>query len=149
MARVLVVDDTDIVRVALELAVRRMGHKAVSASDGRTALHLALQDPPELALVDLRMPGMDGAELFQELRVALGERCPRVLFVSATPPEEVAQRVAPIGRPAGYVKKPFQLDDLMRTVAEALAEPRQDQAGPGGTPPPGARGGVAMAVPVP
>jgi len=129
MARVLVVDDTDIVRKALEIAVRRMGHTAVSASDALAARALALADPPDLALLDFRMPGMDGAELFEALRAGLGERCPKVLFVTATPAAEVARRVERVGRPAGYVKKPFHLDDLMRTVEEALAAPRQEPWG--------------------
>jgi CheY-like chemotaxis protein len=123
MARVLVVDDTDILRKALEIAIRRMGHTVHSASDARTALALALEEPPDLALVDFRMPGMDGAELFEALRDALRERCPRVLFVTATPASEVAARLERIGPPDGYVKKPFHLDDLMRTVADALAAP--------------------------
>jgi CheY-like chemotaxis protein len=117
---VLIVDDTDIVRKALEKAVRKMGHSAVSASDAVEALAIAVKDPPDLALVDYRMPRMDGAALFEELRASLGERCPKVLFISATPPEQVAKSVAPIGRPAGYVRKPFHLDDLMRVVGEAL-----------------------------
>jgi CheY-like chemotaxis protein len=122
MARVLVVDDTDILRAALVQVLRRMGHTPVPASDGLTALDLARQAPPDLALLDLRMPGMDGAELFQALRASLGERCPRVIFVSATPPDEVARRVESIGRPVGYVKKPFSLDELMSKIAAALAE---------------------------
>lgn len=121
MARVLIVDDTDIVRKALEKAVRRMGHSAVSASDSIEALALALRDPPDLALVDYRMPRMDGAELWEEMRASLGERCPKVLFISATPPEVVAKGVERVGRPAGYVKKPFHFDDLIRIVDEALA----------------------------
>ena len=121
MARVLIVDDTDIVRKALEKAVRRMGHSAVSTSDSVEALALALRDPPDLALVDYRMPRMDGAELWQEMRATLGERCPKVLFISATPPDVVAKGVERVGQPAGYVKKPFHLDDLTRVVADALA----------------------------
>lgn len=120
MARVLVVDDTDILRKALEIAIRRMGHTVLSAADAPTAHALALEEPPDLALIDFRMPGMDGAELFEALRGSLRERCPRVLFVTATPACEVARRVERIGQPAGYVKKPFHLDDLMRTVALAL-----------------------------
>jgi CheY-like chemotaxis protein len=120
VARVLIVDDTDIVRRALELAVRRMGHAAVSTSDAREALRLAVDQPPDLALLDYRMPGITGAELFRSLRDSLGDRCPKVLFVSATPPEEVARAVEPIGRAAGYVKKPFHLDELMRVVGDAL-----------------------------
>jgi len=122
VARVLIVDDTDIVRRALEVAVRRMGHAAVSTSDAVEALAMAQRQPPDLALLDFRMPGMDGATLFRELRDSLGERCPKVLWVSATPPEQVARETAG-ERPAdGFVKKPFHLDELARIVGETLAK---------------------------
>jgi two-component system, OmpR family, response regulator len=121
LARILIVDDTDIVRKALEKAIQRMGHLAVSTSDAVEALAMAVKDPPDLALVDYRMPGMDGAELYQELNAALGDRCPRILFISATPSDVVAKSVERWGRPAGYVKKPFHLDDLARIVGDALA----------------------------
>jgi CheY-like chemotaxis protein len=121
LARVLIVDDTDIVRRALELAVRKMGHLVVSTSDAIEALAMARKQPPDLALLDYRMPGMDGATLYEEMRASLGERCPKVLFVSATPPEEVARHVEPRCHPVGYVKKPFHLDDLTRLVGDALA----------------------------
>ena len=122
MARVLIVDDTDIVRRALEVAVRRMGHAAVSTSDAVEALAMAQRHPPDLALLDFRMPGMDGATLLRELRDALGDRCPRVLWVSATPPDQVARETAG-ERPAdGFVKKPFHLDELARIVGETLAK---------------------------
>lgn len=121
MARVLIVDDTDIVRRALELAVRRMGHATVSTSDAVEALAIARRERIDLALVDYRMPRMDGAMLFRELRATLEGRCPEVVFVSASPCEEVAREVEGIGRVAGYVKKPFHLDDLRRVVNTSLA----------------------------
>ncbi len=130
MAHVLIVDDTDIVRRALELAVRRMGHAAVSTSDALEALELAERQPPDLALLDYRMPKMSGAVLFQRLQRMLGSRCPKVVFVSATAPDEVAREVEPIGHAAGYMKKPFALEDLTRLVDQALAAP-------GASPPPG------------
>ena len=120
MAQVLIVDDTDIVRKALELALRRMGHAAISTCDAQEALELAERAPPDLAVLDYRMPKMSGATLFRRLRGALGDRCPKVVFVSATAPEEVAREVEPIGHAAGYMKKPFALDDLTRLVEEAL-----------------------------
>lgn len=121
MARVLIVDDTDIVRKALEVAVSRMGHAAFSTSDAKEALAMALRQPPDLALLDFRMPGMDGAELFQELKETLGDRCPRILWVSATPADEVTRKTAGTGPSAGFVKKPFHLDELIRSVDAALA----------------------------
>jgi CheY-like chemotaxis protein len=121
MARVLIVDDTDIVRKALELALKKMGHEAESTSDASLALELACAHPPDLALLDYRMPIMDGLTLFGAMRAALGERCPKVLFVSATPPEEVRTKAAGTWLAVGYVKKPFHLDDLSKVVREALA----------------------------
>jgi two-component system OmpR family response regulator len=121
MAKVLVVDDTEIVRAAVAQVVRRMGHTAVTAATGEAALEAALRSAPDLALLDLRMPGMDGAALYQALRNRLGARCPPVVIVSASPPDEVARRVGTVGRLAGLVKKPFCLDELVRTIGEALA----------------------------
>jgi len=123
VAQVLIVDDTDIVRRALELAVRRMGHAAVSTSNALEALEIAERQPPDLALLDYRMPQMSGAVLFERLQRMLGTRCPKVVFVSATAPDEVAREIEPIGHAAGYMKKPFALDDLTRLVDEALAGP--------------------------
>jgi CheY-like chemotaxis protein len=121
VAQVLIVDDTDIVRRALEVAVRRMGHDAVSTSDAWEALAMAERVPPDLALLDYRMPKMSGAALFRKLQGLLGDRCPKVLFVSATAPEEVAREVEQVGHAVGYMRKPFHLDDLTRLVDEALA----------------------------
>jgi two-component system, OmpR family, response regulator len=121
MARVLIVDDTEIVRKALELAVRKMGHETESTSDALRALEIALARPPDLAVLDYRMPLMDGVTLYTEMRLALGDRCPKVLFISATPPEEVRAKASPDLLPMRYVRKPFHLDDLSRVVREALA----------------------------
>lgn len=122
MARVLIVDDTDIVRRALEVAVRRMGHVSMSASDPLEALALSEREVPDLALLDYQMPGMNGAMLLQRMRASLGGKCPPVVFITAAPPEDVAREVeaAGGGKVSGYVKKPFHLDDLERRVVEAL-----------------------------
>jgi len=123
VTRVLIVDDVEIVRKALEVGVRKLGYEAEGASDPIVALELARLHPPDLALVDYRMPGMDGVAFFEAMRQQLGDRCPRVLFVSATPPDEVRERLLPSGLvPAGFVRKPFHLDDLWKTVKDALAD---------------------------
>jgi CheY-like chemotaxis protein len=122
VARVLIVDDVEIVRKALQVGVQKLGHEAEGASDPTVALELARLHPPDLALVDYRMPGMDGVAFFDALKHQLGDRCPKVLFVSATPPEEVKEKLQPTGlEPAGFVRKPFHLDDLWKTVNDVLA----------------------------
>jgi len=121
MAHVLIVDDTEIVRRALELALRRMGHEIESASSALVALDLARARPPDLALLDVCMPVMDGVALLAEMHVALGDRCPKVLFISATSPLEELNRSTALAHVAGHVKKPFLLEDLSRAVVGALA----------------------------
>jgi CheY-like chemotaxis protein len=124
LAVVLIVDDTEIVRRALEFAVRRMGHSPVSTGDATEALGLAMAQHPEVALLDVRMPVMDGAQLFLELRRSLGDQCPQVVWISGSPAEEVAERTAVAGPAAGFVRKPFHLDDLTRSVEAALEHGR-------------------------
>ncbi len=122
MSRVLIVDDGEIVRKALQVGIQKLGHEAEGASDPLVALELARLHPPDLALVDYRMPGMDGVAFFGALKSQLGDKCPKVLFVSATPPEEVREKLLPTGLvPEGFVRKPFHLDDLWKTVKDALA----------------------------
>ena len=122
VARVLIVDDVEIVRKALQVGVQKLGHEVEGASDPVEALELARLNPPDLALVDFRMPGMDGVAFFDAMSHELGAKCPKVLFVSATPADEVREKLLSTGLVcSGFVKKPFHLEELWKTVAEALA----------------------------
>ena len=122
MAVVLIVDDTEIVRRALEFAVRRMGHSPVSTADAVEAVSIARAFHPAVALLDVRMPIVDGAQLYLELKKALGASCPQVVWISGSPAEEVADRTSVAGPAAGFVRKPFHLDDLTRSVEAALQQ---------------------------
>jgi len=122
VARVLIVDDVEIVRKALQVGVQKLGHEVEGASDPVEALELARLNPPDLALVDFRMPGMDGVAFFDAMSHELGAKCPKVLFVSATPADEVREKLLSTGLVcSGFVKKPFHLEELWKTVSEALA----------------------------
>ncbi len=99
------------------MALERMGHEAESKSSALTALEMAQARPPDLALFDYLMPGVDGVTLFGAMRAALGDRCPKVLFISAAA-EEVEENLTPAASVVGYVQKPFHFGDLSPVVTE-------------------------------
>jgi two-component system, OmpR family, response regulator len=119
VARVLVVEDVPITRRVIERAIAQMGHEVVGTCFPQEAEELVEQLEPDLVLLDFFMPFMDGLTLLADLRARFGDRCPKVLFVSAAPPEQLMNRTQQLA-PAGYVSKPFRLNELQRAVNTAL-----------------------------
>lgn len=123
MARVLIVDDdTDIVET-LELVLAQ-SHEVATALNGREALDAIRTRPPDVVLVDLMMPVLDGAALVREMR-ARGFPAP-VIILSATP--DLAQRSAGIDAVAA-LRKPFDLEALERAMQLALDGRGREPAG--------------------
>jgi DNA-binding NtrC family response regulator len=115
---VLVVDDEESMRHFLQKTLRRDGYDVVVARDGPEALALAQQRPPDLALVDVRMPGMDGVAVMRTLRATL----PRLPVVLMTAFGNVQHALTAMKQGAtDYVTKPFRVDAVRATVAKALA----------------------------
>jgi CheY-like chemotaxis protein len=119
LARILVVDDADIVRVALVRALNRLGHLAEGTSCPRTALGRVVADPPDLLVLDNEMPAMSGPDLLRRARALLGDRCPPTLFVSGSTREEVMARVPRPVR-AAFLPKPWSAEALFREVSALL-----------------------------
>jgi DNA-binding response OmpR family regulator len=116
--RVLVVEDDiptgDMVRLALEVE----GYDVAWARDGEQALELIQQDQPDLVLVDLLMPVMDGWHFVERLRD--GRAQTRVVVMSAFGrPERLSAEVSA----DAYLAKPFDLTTLYDIVREQLASP--------------------------
>ena len=114
--RTLVIEDERQLAGHVSRALARRGHCAEACHDGAEALKKVLADPPDLIVLDLNLPGLDGWSVLAKLRAA---HCPsRVLILTAR--GEVEQRVK--GLQAGaddYLAKPFSMDELMARV-EAL-----------------------------
>ena len=117
--RVFVVDDEPDVVGLLQTILEREGLEVELATDGRSALHHILGDPPDLLVLDLMMPGLDGFELLKLIR--LDPRCEStpVLIVSArTAPQDQLESLQ-LGANA-YLCKPFSPKDLVREVRALL-----------------------------
>jgi CheY-like chemotaxis protein len=121
MACVLVVDDDRDTAVTLARLLACWGHRARACSCGSAALALAAALRPDVALVDLRMPGLGGAELARLLRRGLGLR-PRLLAVTGLPPGLVpAADAAAFDR---VLYKPVEPAELLEAVQGCSASAR-------------------------
>lgn len=114
--RILVIEDEPLLAGHVSRALARRGHMLVARNDGAAGLRAALEDPPDLIVLDLGLPLLDGLSVLARLRAA---RCPsRVLVLTAR--GEVGDRVK--GLQAGaddYLAKPFSMEELAARV-EAL-----------------------------
>jgi two-component system copper resistance phosphate regulon response regulator CusR len=122
--RVLVVDDSERVRKTLAVGLRAHGMAVETARDGAEALQLLNALPFDLAVLDLMMPNVDGAQVLDQLK--LRQVRPRVLVLSAR--DQVQDRVDALNRGADdYLVKPFAFDELL---ARLLALSRRSFAEP-------------------
>jgi len=113
---VLVVDDEARIREVVEYALVREGFRVSLAADGQTALDVAARDPPDLVVLDVMLPEIDGLEVCRTLR--RGSRLP-VLFLSARA-EEIDRIVGLELGGDDYLTKPFSPRELVARVRAVL-----------------------------
>ncbi|HEV7923194.1 MAG TPA: response regulator [Thermoanaerobaculia bacterium] len=114
---ILVVDDDGPILLLMRNLLREFGFDAVVASSGAAALDSARAQPPQLALLDLHMPGMSGPEVVQALRAEPGLEQLPILILSGEPlaPAELQA----IGA-NGSVLKPFDVNELVEQIRSAI-----------------------------
>ena len=116
MTRVLIVDDDTQLLRALRINLRARHYQVDLAPDGTTALTLAARYPPDLVILDLGLPDMDGIEVVHALR---GWSSAPILVLSARGAQ--AEKVTALDAGADdYVTKPFGMDELLARIRSAL-----------------------------
>ncbi|OAA21601.1 two component transcriptional regulator, winged helix family [Frankia sp. EI5c] len=144
--RVLVVDDDAAVRESLERSLRFEGYEVRTAADGVDALDLVTRDHPDIVVLDVMMPRMDGLETCRRLR-ARGNDVP-VLMLTAR--DGLADRVSGLDVGADdYLVKPFALEELfarLRALIRRATLAARAGAGTGQPPGRGTDHGVAPAL---
>lgn len=127
MARVFVIDDEEDVVDLLKTMFASRGFDVQTATDPQTALNQVLADPPDLLVLDLMMPGLDGFEFLRLLRQHPDGGSIRVVIVSARTQISDQLQSLQLGADA-YVCKPFSPQDLLRQV-DHLLDDRREGAG--------------------
>ncbi|HET6435775.1 MAG TPA: hybrid sensor histidine kinase/response regulator [Xanthomonadaceae bacterium] len=113
--RLLVVDDQPANLKAVSALLSRQGYEVATASQGEQALELAAAQAPDLLLLDMMMPGMDGFELLAELRKRPALQQVPVIFLTAAQDRELLLRAFAAGA-VDYVTKPFFPEELLARV---------------------------------
>ena len=116
--RVLVVDDEANMRRVLEIMLSRRGYRTLSAEDGRQALAMLQENPVDLVISDLRMPGMNGIELLRELRTQ-GNDLP-LIIITAQGTIESAVEAMRLGA-CDYLLRPFDNEALDLAIGRVFA----------------------------
>ncbi|MEU1630566.1 response regulator [Streptomyces sp. NPDC020096] len=125
MTRVLVVDDEPQIVRALVINLRARKYEVDSAPDGATALRLAASDHPDVVILDLGLPDMDGVEVIKGLR-----RWTRVPIIVLSARQASEEKVEALDAGADdYVTKPFGMDELLARLRAAVrrAQPNGEE----------------------
>jgi CheY-like chemotaxis protein len=124
--RVLIVDDETSIRLICRLNLRSAGFDTLEASDGASAIALALAELPDLILLDIMLPGMDGWQVAEELAANDETREIPILFLSARS-ESGDQRRGHATGGVGYITKPFDPLAMTNTVRDVLERIRRGE----------------------
>jgi two-component system, chemotaxis family, chemotaxis protein CheY len=116
---VLVVDDDATIRQFIEMALTDQGYQVVLAEHGQAALDVLSRLQPELILLDMRMPVMDGWAFAQAYRTTRPPHAPVIVLTAARDAAQSAQEIAA----DAVLAKPFDLRDLMQLIRRLAPVP--------------------------
>ena len=119
-ATILIADDNEDNRELLQLLLSGAGYTVREARDGEQCLAMAHEDAPDLILLDLSMPVIDGWKVFEKLKADDRTRAVPCMIVTAH--ADLDRNVALETGFVAYVSKPFKGDELLTTIATVLAK---------------------------
>ncbi|PJE50523.1 MAG: response regulator [Candidatus Yanofskybacteria bacterium CG10_big_fil_rev_8_21_14_0_10_36_16] len=125
--KILVVDDEEFVLKALSDKLQQSGFEVFEASDGEEGLDAAFKNHPDLILLDVVMPKMDGIEVMKKLRQDnWGKDVPLILLTRLEPDDNMLQEII-ANKPTYYlVKSNYRIEDVVNKVKEKLGMPVEE-----------------------
>jgi len=120
MARILIAEDTPATRQLLSAILVEEGHSVQCAEDGEKAVEMMRADPPDVLILDIMMPRLDGYGVLRQMKGAHDRGRIRILVLTAKAHESDWVKGFRLGADA-YLTKPFEVDELVAAVDEVLA----------------------------
>ena len=120
MHRILIVDDEPNIVLALELLMKREGYTVQSVDDGQKAFDAVREFRPDLILLDIMMPKMDGYEVCQRIRADASLKDISIIMLTAKGREVEREKGLALGADY-YVTKPFSTREVMMMIKEVLS----------------------------
>ena len=119
--KILIVDDSSVNNYLLENILEEKGYKLQIAFDGNEALSILENDPPNLVLLDIMMPGIDGYSILDKINKSDKLKSIPVIMVTSKSEMTDKQKAFEIGA-IDYIVKPIEIDDLLAKVEKALTK---------------------------
>lgn len=119
MSRILIAEDSQSIREVIADSLADEGYEIVEAANGRIAYEMACQEPPDLILMDIWMPEMDGLDTLRHLRENEKTEGLPVIMLTSVPPHEGEQQASKLGA-VHYITKPFDFETLKAAVRSTL-----------------------------
>lgn len=116
--KVLIVDDQFGIRMLLNEVFKKEGYETFQATNGIQALEIIKKEHPDLAVLDMKMPGMDGIEILKRVR-EFDDKL-KVLFMTAFGEIEILEQAKALGA-IRHFAKPFDIDEMKIAVKEELS----------------------------
>jgi excisionase family DNA binding protein len=114
---ILVIDDEEMIRSLFKETLEELGHRVTAAETSAKGLEVVKQSESDLVFLDLKMPGMNGAELFQQIKT-IKPQLPVIIITGYPDSDMMAQALAQ--GPLGVMNKPFGESDIITAVSNFL-----------------------------
>lgn len=129
MAKIMVVDDEPDMRLVLRKLLEREGYKVIEAENGEECLREAEKKKPDLILLDIMMPGLDGWEVCRMLRESPSTASIRVSMLSVRNGEEDVEKSFEYAYADAHLGKPVKHEELMSTIERLLRQAPETRSG--------------------
>jgi DNA-binding response OmpR family regulator len=119
LKKILVVDDDPYILMSLEFLMKKNGYDVMVARNGTEALDIVEKQLPDLVLLDIMMPDVDGYEIYKHIKGSKKLKDAKVVFMSAKSKEADIKKGYDLGASL-YITKPFSTREMMKQIKELI-----------------------------